>query len=107
MSELVRGPGGGARSAQRYIDVTQQVGTVRAGNHSVELLADAAVIGMSPLAEAQARPELQGPLGPLHKHPDLRAVEHLAQGVGGWPYPLDGVRDGLSHSPAYLSQGVC
>ena len=79
---------------------------MRARDHGIERLADASVIGMSPLAEAQARPAPKGPLCALDHRPDLRAVHHLSQRVGGRTNALDGVCDGLPDFPADLSQGV-
>jgi hypothetical protein len=88
------------------LDVTKQIRAVLTRDHSVEGLADATVVWMSPLAEAQARPAPQCPLGAVYHRLDLWPVDHLGQRVGGRPNALEGVCDGLPDSPADLGQGV-
>jgi uncharacterized membrane protein len=76
---------------------------VTAGDHRVESLADAVVIGMRPGAEAQARPDPQDALGPVDHRAHLRAAGHLGQ---GGPDPVQHVRHRLPDSPADLRQRV-
>jgi len=79
---------------------------VPTGDDSVEGLADAAIIWMSALAEAQAWPPPQGPLGAVDHRLNLGPIHHLGKRVGSRPETLEGVGNGLPDSPADLSQGV-
>ena len=79
---------------------------MRTRDHSIKRLADSVIIWVRTLAEAQARPEPQGPLSALYHRLDLWAVERLGQRVRGGPHALQGVGDRLSNSPADFSQGV-
>src|SRR5260370_7708856 len=87
-SELVRGPGRRARSAQRHINIAQQVRAVPARNHRVEHLADAAVSRMRPRAEAKTGPAPHGLLSALDHRPHLRTVRYLLQPIDASPTAL-------------------
>jgi hypothetical protein len=105
-SELARGPGRGAWSAQRHVNIAQQTRPVLARNYRVEHLADAAVSRVSPRAEAQAKPAPHDRLGALDHCPDLGTVRHLCDRIEGRADALKPISQGLPDSPAGLCQHV-
>jgi hypothetical protein len=106
LSEFARCPGCGTRSAQRHLNVAEQVGAVLSRDNRVEGLADAVVVWVSTLAEAQARPVPQSSFGALDHRLDFRAANCLSKGVGSGPDALKSIADGLPDPAADLGQGI-
>ena len=102
----MRGPGRGARSAQRKLHLTQRTQDVLASGHPVEHLAYPGVIWMSPGAKAETGPAPDHLLRALDYRSHLAAACRLGERIEGRPDALKCIRQSLAHSPADLCEGV-
>src|SRR3984957_8240841 len=104
--ELAGGPGRRAGSAQRHVDLAQQVRAVLAGDHRVEGLADAPVGSVGPPGQAKAGPVPHERLNVVDVRTDLGTVRCLPERIEGRAHSLKRIGDGQPDPPADLGQGV-